>query len=158
MVISTEYAGNIIPAIATTNAIIAGAIVLQALAHLRSDWSSARSVWLNRQSDKIFDVGPCSTPNPYCAVCRVVYVPIRFKQDFTLGEFAKAVVGGASKVNLGGEDERISVMEGTRLLYETEDFEDNGEEALEKLGCGVGKFLTVENDDNDWPVSFSIGS
>ncbi|GAA6023410.1 hypothetical protein JCM11491_006462 [Sporobolomyces phaffii] len=156
-----EYAGNIIPAIATTNAIIAGAIVLQALAHLRSDWSSARSVWLNRQSDKVFDVGPCSTPNPYCAVCRIVYVPIRFKRDFTLGEFAKAVSGGSTgegTLNLGGEEERISVMEGTRLLFETEDFEDNADEGLEKLGCGVGKFLTVENDDNDWPVSFSIGS
>ncbi|GAA5900786.1 E1 ubiquitin-activating protein UBA2 [Sporobolomyces salmoneus] len=154
-----EYAGNIIPAIATTNAIIAGAIVLQALAHLRSDWSSARSVWLNRQSDKIFDVGPCSTPNPYCAVCRIVYVPVRFKRDVTLGEFVKAITGGeGSKLSLGGEEERVSIMEGSRLLFETEDFEDNGAETLEKLGCGVGKFLTVENDDDDWPISFSIGS
>jgi ubiquitin-like 1-activating enzyme E1 B len=158
-----EYAGNIIPAIATTNAIIAGAIVLQSLAHLKNEWNLARSVWLNRQSDKIFDVGPCSTPNPFCAVCRIVYVPMRFKKDLKLGEFVKAITNSSKEeegsLNLGGEEERISIMEGTRLLFETEDFEDNETEQLvESLNCGIGKFLTVENDDNDWPISFSIGS
>ncbi|GAA5945025.1 E1 ubiquitin-activating protein UBA2 [Sporobolomyces koalae] len=153
-----EYAGNIIPAIATTNAIIAGAIVLQSLAHLRNKWSSARTVWLNRQKDKIFDVGPCSSPNPFCAVCRVVYVPIRFKRGFRLGQFVDQVCLD-SRLNLQGQEERLSVMEGTRLLFETEDFEDNRDESLDdKLNCGVGQFLVVENDDNDWPVSFSIGS
>ncbi|GAA5948296.1 hypothetical protein JCM3765_001357 [Sporobolomyces pararoseus] len=166
-----EYAGNIIPAIATTNAIIAGSIVLQSLAFFKSSNSEssqssrrgefkglARSVWLNRQSDKVFDVGPCSSPNPFCAVCRIVYVPFRFKEStLTLGQFVKAIT--QDELKLGGEEKRISIMEGSRLLFETEDFEDNETEFLvENLNCGIGKFLTVENDDNDWPISFAIGS
>ncbi|GAA6059204.1 hypothetical protein JCM10212_006597 [Sporobolomyces blumeae] len=154
-----EYAGNIIPAIATTNAIIAGAIVLQSLVQLRNEWSQARSVWLNRQSDKVFDVGPCSTPNPYCAVCRVAYVPVRVKRDFTLGEFVNQVVKG--RVGLGKEEgSMVSVQEASRLLFETDDFEDNAAKTLEELECGVGKFVTVEDDEEPakWPVSFSIGA
>lgn len=37
-------AGNIIPAIATTNAVIAGLIVLEALKVLRGDFSKCRTV------------------------------------------------------------------------------------------------------------------
>ena len=40
----TEMAGNIIPAIATTNAIIAGLIVLQALHLLRKSYDALRNV------------------------------------------------------------------------------------------------------------------
>lgn len=74
----------------------------------------------------------------------------------TLGEFVEKCVEG--RLKLGGEEERVSVMEGSRLLWETEDFEDNGGKSLKELECGVGKFLMVENEDNDWPISFSVGS
>ncbi|GAA5972717.1 hypothetical protein JCM21900_002363 [Sporobolomyces salmonicolor] len=149
-----EYAGNIIPAIATTNAIIAGMLVLQALSVLRQTWSAARSVWLKRQADKVFDVGPCSTPNPYCAVCRVVYLPVSFVEDFTLGEFVQELV--VRKVGFEGS---VSVQEGSRLLWESEDFEDNGNKTMKELGLGEGKFITVNDDDEPhYPVSFSVGS
>lgn len=74
----------------------------------------------------------------------------------TLGGFVKLVV--EDRLKLGGEEERVSVMEGSRLLWETEDFEDNGDKTLRELQCGVGKFLMVENEENDWPISFSVGS
>ncbi|CEQ39397.1 SPOSA6832_00923 [Sporobolomyces salmonicolor] len=149
-----EYAGNIIPAIATTNAIIAGVLVLQALSVLRQTWTDARSVWLKRQADKVFDVGPCSTPNPYCAVCRVVYLPVSFVEDFTLGEFVQELV--VRKVGFEGS---VSVQEGSRLLWESEDFENNGNKTMKELGLGEGKFVTVNDDDEPhYPVSFSVGS
>ncbi|GAA5865163.1 hypothetical protein JCM3774_002157 [Rhodotorula dairenensis] len=157
-----EYAGNIIPAIATTNAIIAAALVHQALNVLRGSWDSARTIWLKRASDRVFDVSPLSPPNPHCAVCRAVYVPVRVVEDVRLGELIHSLVGGeddegATKpIPFGGI---ISVQEGSRMLFESEDFEDNADKTLKELGIGVGKFVTVSDDDEPhWPVQLCLGS
>ncbi|BGO95008.1 hypothetical protein NBRC10512_006528 [Rhodotorula toruloides] len=150
-----EYAGNIIPAIATTNAIIAAALVHQALNVLRSDWSAARTIWLKRTSQRIFDVSPLSAPNPHCAVCRVVYVPVKVVEDATLGELVRELVGEGKAIPFEGF---VSVQEGTRLLWETEDFEDNAEKTLKELGVKEGKFVTISDDEDHWPVQLCIGS
>lgn len=151
----TEYAGNIIPAIATTNAIIAAALVHQALNVLRGSWSSARTIWLKRTPQRVFDVSPLSAPNPQCAVCRIVYVPVRVAADVTLGELVKELVGEGKPIPFEGV---VSVQEGTRLLYESEDFEDNAGKTLKELGIDEGKFVTVSDDDEPhWPVQLCIG-
>ncbi|GAA5836792.1 hypothetical protein JCM9279_007663 [Rhodotorula babjevae] len=152
-----EYAGNIIPAIATTNAIIAACLVHQSLNVLRGTWDRARTIWLKRTSGRVFDVSPLSPPNPHCAVCRVVYVPVRIARDVTLGEFVKGLVGeGEGKVPFEGV---VTVQEGTRLVWESDDFEDNGERTMDSLGLGEGKFVTVTDDDEPhWPVQFCISS
>ncbi|GAA5965547.1 hypothetical protein JCM8115_001569 [Rhodotorula mucilaginosa] len=154
-----EYAGNIIPAIATTNAIIAAALVHQALNVLRGSWNTARSIWLLRNSERVFDVSPLEPPNPHCAVCRAVYVPVRIVEDVTLGELVKTLVGGEGEgkpIPFGGI---ISVQEGSRMLFESEDFEDNADKTLKELGIGVGKFVTISDDDEPrWPVQLCLGS
>ncbi|GAA5826743.1 hypothetical protein JCM11251_002876 [Rhodosporidiobolus azoricus] len=153
-----EYAGNIIPAIATTNAIIAAALVQQSLHLLRGGSnlaSTAKNIFLKRTEQRIFDVNNLSAPNPYCAVCRVVYAPVRVKEDVTLGELVKELVGEEKPVPFGGF---ISVQEGTRLMWETEDFEDNGEKTLKELECGEGKFVTINDDEDHWPVVLCLGS
>ena len=150
--VQIEYAGNIIPAIATTNAIIAGVLVHQALNVLRNSWSSARTVWLARDGSKVFSSGKLGTPNSQCSVCRVVYLPISIASGLTLGEFAQSVVKGRV-----GFDEYFSIQDGARLLYETDDFEDNAEKTLAELGLSQGSFLTVVDGENPhYPVSFSI--
>ncbi|GAA5866106.1 hypothetical protein JCM8547_000600 [Rhodosporidiobolus lusitaniae] len=169
-----EYAGNIIPAIATTNAIIAASLVQQALHLLRGTLPSsssssltktARNIWLKRNSQRIFDVSPLSEPNPHCAVCRVVYAPVRFVPSLTLGEFVSTLMGKGKAVdfNVGEGGEMVSVMECARLVYESEEFEDNVERGMRELGLGEGKFVSVSCEEDEegggrWPVVFCVGA
>ncbi|KAL5106654.1 SUMO-activating enzyme subunit 2 [Taenia crassiceps] len=67
-----SFAGNIIPSIATTNAIIAGAMVLQALNVLQGRIDAVRTVFLHRQPAGFGRfLAPCRPPlpNPNCLVC-----------------------------------------------------------------------------------------
>ncbi|KAK2553169.1 SUMO-activating enzyme subunit 2 [Acropora cervicornis] len=65
-------AGNIIPAIATTNAIISGVIVMQALNILNGKLAKCKTIYLNRQPNpRKRLLVPCmlDPPNPKCYVC-----------------------------------------------------------------------------------------
>ncbi|SGZ23803.1 BQ5605_C023g09637 [Microbotryum silenes-dioicae] len=151
-----EYAGNIIPAIATTNAIIAGVLVLQALNVLRNDWVTAKMVYLSRNSGRVFNPMELLVPNEQCSICRTVYVPIHAKTSATLGDFVTQIV----EKELGWKG-FISIAQGSKILYEREDFEDNEDKTLVELGVGEGSFLTVMEDEEEpqpWPVVFSLGS
>ncbi|ORX39135.1 hypothetical protein BD324DRAFT_618613 [Kockovaella imperatae] len=169
-----EMAGNIIPAIATTNAIIAGLIVMQAINLLSSNIDKATNVFLRSDPAKPLGIYKLQPPNPACAVCRDIYVP--FKVDVskcTLGTFVDKVVKewlpkglGASNGNANGhaeEDEEInteevewSVYESTRILADP-DFNDNYEKTLEELEVVRGKMLTVRDEDDQFrAVHFCI--
>ncbi|ADV23124.1 Ubiquitin activating enzyme E1, putative [Cryptococcus gattii WM276] len=170
-----EMAGNIIPAIATTNAIIAGLIVMQSLnilsrIHSTSNGDSSndssdvsvRNVFLRTDPTKPLGSFVPQHPDPTCSVCRDVYIP--FKADVgkcTLGQFVEDVVkgwlGSAEFEGEGeGEDVEWTVFEGGRLLADP-DFEDNFERTLEDLGVGQGKILTVRDEDTKYrPVHFCV--
>ena len=85
-----------------------------------------------------------------------MYAPIQLKQEgVTLEQFVKHVAIGKVGLNEHGH---IIVREGSRILYETEDFEDNKDKSLQELGLVEGKFVTVVDDDeSDYPVQLSIG-
>lgn len=149
-----EYAGNIIPAIATTNAIIAGVLVLQALDVLRNDWTRTRSVWLSRANNRVLIPSVPNKPSPVCSICRVVYLPVAVAPGYTLGQFVADVVEGEL-----GMDGHVIVQEAARVVYETDDLEDNAGKTLAELGIKEGKFVTVTDDDADpvkFPISFSF--
>ena len=169
--ISSEMAGNIIPAIATTNAIIAGLIVMQALNLLSGHITAAKKVFLKAEASKPLGVYLSQPPSPHCAVCRDVYIP--FKVDLskcTLGEFVLDVVkrwlkGGLHGETNGDEDANIdledfefecSILEGGRVLADP-DFDDNHGRTLGDLGVERGNLLTVLDEDERYrPVHFCI--
>lgn len=75
-------------------------------------------------------------------------------EDATLGELVRELVGEGKPIPFGGF---VSVQEGARLLWETEDFEDNAEKTLKELDIKEGKFVTVSDDEDHWPVQLCIG-
>lgn len=109
-------------------------------------------IWLARSSNKILSHTILSTPNPQCSICKVVYVPLSIRRDFTLGEFVDSIV-----VKELGYEGQVTVQEGARILFETEDFEENRGKLLSELDAGEGKSVNVLDDDEPRvPVAFSI--
>lgn len=147
-------AGNIIPAIATTNAIVSGLIVLQALHLLRANKASVSEAERMKASKKLRNVHlqffkpavplspiSMSPPNPTCGVCRDTYTLIRCDPSRTLlGDIIKGI--------LGDDDREVSVYEDKRVLSDP-DWDDNFGRSLESLNVGRGKFLMIVDEEGD---------
>ncbi|TPX62403.1 hypothetical protein PhCBS80983_g00432 [Powellomyces hirtus] len=145
-----EMAGNIIPAVATTNAIIAGLIVMTAIKVLAGEWSSCKNTWVAR------NINPerLDKPNPSCAVCTINSYTLAINtESASLGDLLEMVVKGSpgesptSGLGIQGE---IAIQEGERLLYDVE-FDDNLDMSLSELGIrhATRVMITNENDDDE---------
>ncbi|KAJ3163708.1 E1 ubiquitin-activating protein uba2 [Geranomyces michiganensis] len=147
-----EMAGNIIPAVATTNAIVAGLIVLTAIKVLQGDWSACKNVravvvtWVTRT------INPerLGKPNPMCSVCTISSFSLDLNTEMsTLGDLLDMVQKSPSSDSDGlGIRGEISIQEGDRLLYDV-DFDDNLDETLADLGIKQASRVLVTNDDYD---------
>jgi len=136
-----EMAGNIIPAIATTNAIVSGLIVLQALHILKGSYEKLKNVHLQYKPAVPLSVVSLSAPNKQCGVCRDTYAVLRCDPArATLGEVVKGV--------LGDDEREVSVYEGQRVLSDP-DWDDNNERTLESLGVTRGKFLAIVDEEGE---------
>lgn len=138
-----EMAGNIIPAIATTNAIVAGLCVLQARHVLAHDLTKAKMVFLSKRADQAFVTEPLRPPNPYCQVCGIVRAELRVAPDTTLETVVEDLRG-----RLGYGEEFSLLGEGGRLLYDV-DFEDLLGRSCVEVGVVEGRTVTVVDEDDE---------
>ncbi|KAJ1933712.1 E1 ubiquitin-activating protein uba2, partial [Linderina pennispora] len=121
-------AGNIIPAIATTNAIVAGMMALQAVNVVDHRLQDCFTVYLTYSSshDRYYMKERLPPPNPRCSVCRRHYLTMRLADPArtTLADLLAHVmdgIGTSQDMRLG---EGVSIVEGSRILYDP-DFDDN---------------------------------
>ncbi|KAF9067624.1 hypothetical protein BDP27DRAFT_1328434 [Rhodocollybia butyracea] len=145
-----EMAGNIIPAIATTNAIISGLIVLQALHLLRKSHDKLRNVHLQFKPAVPLSTITLSKPNPGCGICRDTYTKI-------LCDPARTTLQDVVKGLMGDDEREVSVYEDKRVLADP-DWDDNYERTLESLNVSRGNFLSIVDEEGEWStITVAIG-
>ncbi len=137
-----QMAGNIIPAIATTNAMVGGLCVMQAFKVLREEYGRARFLWL---SNGTLRTDTLDEPNPDCPVCSVAMARVRVDlENATLEHLVQEIL--KTRLHYG---EEITVMNAAGIVYDP-DLEDNLEKKLSELDIGENTFLLVK-DEEDTP-------
>ena len=149
-------AGNIIPAIATTNAVISGLIVLQALQLLRKSYNTLKNVHLQfKPAVPLSTINMCP-PNPNCGICRDTYIKVACDPArVSLKEIVYGVLGDGQGENGGTGPRDVSVYEDKRVLSDP-DWDDNNDRMLESLNVTRGKFLTIVDEEGEWGT-ISVG-
>lgn len=139
-------AGNIIPAIATTNAMTAGLCVLQAFKVMRDDYDKAKMVFLTRSTDRVLTAENLHPPKPECPVCSVAQT--RLVVD-TSRATLKDLVEDFLRLELGyGED--FSVNSDAGVIYDPE-LDDNLPKKFNEIGLKADSFVTVIDEEDENP-------
>lgn len=126
-----QMAGNIIPAIATTNAIVAGLCVLEAFKVLKGQYEQAKEVFLTPFANaRMLASDKSREPNPDCPVCGVyqtrAYVDL---EKATLNDLVEHLI----KTNLGYGEKDFAISNEVGILYDPDET-DNLEKKLSELG------------------------
>uniref|UniRef100_A0A803LDM5 SUMO-activating enzyme subunit n=1 Tax=Chenopodium quinoa TaxID=63459 RepID=A0A803LDM5_CHEQI len=146
-------AGNIVHAVATTNAVVAGLIVIEAIKLLNKDLENVRMTFCNEHPKRKMLLMPVEPfePNKSCFVCSTTPLTLEVNASRTkFRDFIEKIVRAKLGMNLP------IVMQGTSLLYEVGDDLDedeirNYEANLEKVLCKLpspvigGTLVTVED-------------
>ncbi len=147
-----QMAGNIIPAIATTNAMTASLCVMQAFKVMRGDIDKARMVFLERSGARVINSDTLKPPNLNCNVCGVMSSTLIVDPSrATLNDLVEDVL----KSQLGYGDE-LTINNEVGTLYDP-DLDDNLSKKFGDLGVRADSFLTVIDDDEENPrVNLSL--
>ncbi|KAF6844126.1 ubiquitin-like activating enzyme [Colletotrichum musicola] len=150
-----QMAGNIIPAIATTNAIVAGLCVLQSLKVLKGEFTQTKEVFISPHNpDRLLGSSRYLAPNPDCPVCSVYQTTVSV--DLSRATL-KDLVEDFVRLELGYGEKEFAVNNDAGPLYDPEEVE-NLPKKLSELGIKEDSFLTVIDEDEDEPfVNVVIG-
>jgi ubiquitin-like 1-activating enzyme E1 B len=140
-------AGNIIPAIATANAMTASLCVLQSFHVLRKSLPSARMIYLSTSNPKSATAsGRLFAPNPKCPTCSVAMGQLYIdKERATMNDLVEDVIKDA----LGYEGE-FSILTAAGVVYDP-DMEENLSMKLADLGITGETFLSIRDEEDDEP-------
>ena len=139
-------AGNIIPAIATTNAMTAGLCVMQAFKVMRDDYDKAKMVFLTRSTDRVLTAEQLHPPKPGCPVCSVAQT--RLLVD-TSRATLKDLVEDFLRLQLGYGEE-FSVSSDAGVIYDPE-LDDNLPKKFSEIGLKADSFVTVIDEEDENP-------
>ncbi|KAF9114521.1 E1 ubiquitin-activating protein uba2 [Mortierella sp. AM989] len=135
-------AGNIIPAIATTNAIIAGMMVMLAFKIINKRLADCRTSYLiyGRHRPQLIVSEPLAQPNPKCYICRNSYIGLKI-------DTAVSTVQDLIDIFEENSLTDIEIQENGRVIYDP-DFDDNASRTLENLELTDGKFVDIVDEDD----------
>jgi len=137
-------AGNIIPAIATTNAMTAGLCVLQAFKVMREQLDKAKMVFLTRGTERVISSESLRPPNPHCATCSVCYAELHVDtKRAKLSDLVDIVL----KEQLGYGDD-FSIKRDADILYDVDE-DIHLDKTFEELGLQGDTFLTISDDADE---------
>ncbi|XP_072519273.1 SUMO-activating enzyme subunit 2 [Salminus brasiliensis] len=155
-----SMAGNIIPAIATTNAVIAGLIVLEGLKVLNSDFQQCRTIFLNKQPNprkKLLVPCALDRPNPNCYVCASKpEVTVKLNVHKTIVQTLQDKIL-KEKFGMVAPDVQIEDGKGTILISSEEgETEANNGKFLSDFGIRNGSRLQADDFLQDYTLLVNV--
>lgn len=127
-------AGNIVHAIATTNAIAAGLMVVDALKILQGKREQCHTSWITRKGPALLTAQTLSPPNPNCFVCANAVQELALDtSSWTLRQLYAAVL----KKKLSMNDPAIDVLNRDNFIGTEDDHAEDDEDADAEEGSGA---------------------
>ena len=160
-------AGNIIPAIATTNAIAAGMIIIHAKNIVsQSEYSYCNAyIKYGAGGRNAFTIEKPCRPNPECTVCScdrgILNIncntfTIRDLINSVLPSYIEALKKEFPEFNSEFDEDDVTIIEGNRLIYDVFDDNQNSEKTLSSLGITDSKFIKIDFGSNKRPLLLGI--